>query len=481
MKINNNSDQYKSNIARRKFLKLLSAGGAGILTGSLFAANKRGIKPNIILIITDDIGYNDIGVYGCKDIPTPGIDSIAGNGIRFTNAYVSSPLCSPTRAGLMTGRYQQRFGYEFNPGSPPGSLRKQVGLPTEEITLAESLKSTGYITGIVGKWHLGVRKKFHPLNRGFNSFFGFMSGGHKYFDEPGANNPIYKDFTAVQEKEYLTDAFTREALSFISKAKEKPFFLYLAYNAGHTPLQATRKYLDRFLHIEDKKRRTYAAMISAMDDGIKAIINELDKKGIMKDTLIFFLNDNGGSARDNGSNNYPLRGGKGGLHEGGIRVPYLMQWKGKLPENEIFSGMVSSLDIFPTALIATGGTLPGNKKIDGVNLLPFLISGKEGEPHKKLFWRAGRRSQNFAVRNGKWKLLLYGRRAPELHNLSEDINERNNLAGKNLKIVSELKDLIVKWKSELRDPLWKNPRIRKDKKQKNRATKPSSPAPTKLQ
>ncbi|MEN8222721.1 MAG: sulfatase [Acidobacteriota bacterium] len=456
----------KNIIARRKFIKLVGAGGAGLLTGSLFPSNKLRSKPNIIVIVADDMGYNDIGVYGCKDIPTPGIDSIAENGVRFKNAYVSSPLCSPTRAGLMTGRYQQRFGYEFNPGPPPGSLREQVGLPAEETTLAEKLKSAGYVTGVVGKWHLGMRKKYHPLNRGFDSFFGFLHGGHKYFDDPGSDNPILRDHTIVREKEYLTNALTRESISFIDRAKGKPFFLYLAYNAGHTPLQATRKYLDRFLHIKDKKRRTYGAMISAMDDGIKSIINKLEKKGIIEDTIIFFLNDNGGSPRDNGSINYPLRGGKGSLHEGGIRVPYLMQWKGRLPKNIIFDSMVSSLDIFTTAVIAAGGALPENKKIDGVNLLPFLVKGKGGEPHKELFWRSGRRGQNFAVRKGKWKLLLYGRKPPALYNISEDINERNNLAEKNPEIVSELKALIVQWKSELREPLWKIPRIRKNRKTK---------------
>ncbi|MCK5220124.1 MAG: sulfatase-like hydrolase/transferase, partial [Candidatus Aminicenantes bacterium] len=211
--MNKNFEKLQNNIARRNYLKLLGAGGAGLLTGSLFAKNYKRIKPNIIVIVADDMGYNDIGVYGCKDIPTPGINSIAENGVRFKNAYVSSPLCSPTRAGLMTGRYQQRFGYEFNPGSPPGSLREQVGLPLDETTLAQTLKSAGYITGIVGKWHLGMRKKFHPLNRGFDSFFGFISGGRKYFDEPGTDNPIFKDHKIVQEKEYLTDAFTGQALS----------------------------------------------------------------------------------------------------------------------------------------------------------------------------------------------------------------------------------------------------------------------------
>ena len=252
MKINKNSNQYQRSFGRRQFLKLLGAGGAGLLASPLAIANQVKVKPNIIIFMTDDIGYNDVGVYGCKDIPTPGIDSIAENGVRFNNAYVSSPLCSPSRAGLMTGRYQQRFGYEFNTGPPPGSLRPQVGMPLEETTLAEVLKSSGYNTGIVGKWHLGMRKEYHPLNNGFDSFFGFIEGGHKYIYEHGKNSSLFKDHVAVQEKEYLTDALTRQALSFIDDTSNKPFFLYLSFNAGHTPLQASQKYMDRFLHIKDR-------------------------------------------------------------------------------------------------------------------------------------------------------------------------------------------------------------------------------------
>jgi len=460
MKTTGNLSRNKIQIGRRSFLKIAGLTGVCLLSGSLFSVDKKKVRPNIILIMADDIGYSDIGAYGCKDIPTPGIDSIARNGVRFTNAYVSSPLCSPTRAGLMTGRYQQRFGYEFNTGPPPGSLRTQVGLPLEETTLAEALKSEGYLTGVVGKWHLGMLKKYHPIKQGFDSFFGFMHGDHKYFDEPNGFNPILKDYLPVKEKEYLTDAFTREALSFIDNSKKSPFFLYLAYNAGHTPLQASEKYLKRFSHIKDKKRRIYAAMISAMDDGVKSILEKLNNRGILDDTLVFFLNDNGGPIRSNASINYPLRGGKNSLHEGGIRVPYLIQWKGKIPENIVFDGLVSSLDIFPTAKIATGGMLYEKKKIDGVNILPFLTNKKHGDPHDVLFWRSGRHLQNFAVRRGKWKLLLYGRRKKELYNIREDVSEQNNLVKNNPEIVTELENLIIEWNSTIRKPSWRIPRIR---------------------
>ncbi len=458
------SDINKRIIGRRDFLKIAGVAGVTLMSGSLPFNKKRGVKPNIIIILADDIGYGDLGVYGCKDIPTPGIDSIARNGILFKNAYVSSPLCSPTRAGLMTGRYQQRFGYEFNVGPPPGSLRQQVGLPLEETTLAETLREKGYSTGIIGKWHLGMLKKYNPLRHGFDSFFGFMHGDHKYFDERNNFNPILRNYSPLKENEYLTDAFTREALKFIDNTKEKPFFLYLPYSAGHTPLQAPEKYLKRFEYIKNKKRRIYAAMISAMDDGVKLILKKLNDNGILENTVIFFLNDNGGPIVSNASRNYPLRGGKNSLHEGGIRVPYLMQWKGKIPENIEYDGLVSSLDIFPTAVFAAEGIESINKKIDGVNIIPFITNKKNGDPHSMLFWRGGRHLQYFAVRKGKWKLLLFGNKRKELFDISVDLGEQNNIIEKYPDIALELEDLIIKWNSQIRKPLWKIPKIRKRKR-----------------
>ncbi len=453
-------------ITRREFIKLTGTISASLLTTPLASSDKPGSKPNIILIISDDIGYGDIGVHGCKDIPTPGIDSIAENGIKFKNGYVSSPLCSPSRAGLMTGRYQQKFGYEFNPGPPPNSLRPKVGLPLEETTLAETLRSSGYRTSAVGKWHLGMREEFHPLKRGFDSFFGFLHGGHKYFYEENEFNPIMRNYTPVKEKEYLTKALTREAISFIGKNKKNPFFLYLSYNAAHTPLQADESKLKKFVNIKDQKRKTYAAMISALDDGISDIINKLKNMRILENTIIFFLNDNGGSKPNNGSSNFPLRGGKGSLHEGGIRVPFLMQWKGTLPEKKEFKGIVSSLDIFPTSVNAAGGTLPGKDKIDGINLLPFLLKKRGGEPHNILYWRAGRNRRYFAVRRGKWKFLQQGKKPVELYNIEDDISERNNIAEDHPALVAEMKELIRKWNSTLKKPLWMPPRLRSNKKKK---------------
>src|SRR5215207_8124141 len=265
---------------------LLSAASAGS------AAEPR--KPNVIVILADDMGYADIGVNGCKDIPTPNIDSIARNGVRCVNGYVSHPYCSPTRAGLLTGRYQQRFGHEFNPG-PPTDRTPEVGLPLTEVTMADRLKAAGYRTGLVGKWHLGhADDKFHPLNRGFDEFFGFLGGSHSYLRPGTGPTAIFRGKEEVKEKEYLTDAFAREGVAFIEKHKKESFFLYWAFNAVHGPMEAADKYLKRFPEIKDEKRRTYAAMLAALDDAIGQGLAKLKECGIDDNTLIFFVSDNGG-------------------------------------------------------------------------------------------------------------------------------------------------------------------------------------------
>lgn len=247
-------------------------------------------RPNIILILADDLGYADIGVHGCRDIPTPHVDSIAQSGIRCTNGYVSAPQCGPTRAGLLTGRYQQRFGHEYN------SAPENANLVLTETTLAERLKQAGYVTGMVGKWHLGTDEDYHPLSRGFDEFFGFVGGANPYL--PRGNNGtvprILRGRMEAREKDYLTDAFGREAVAFIDRHQDKPFFLYLPFNAPHGPLEATEKYLSRFEDIEDEKRRTYAAMVSAMDDAIGAVLDKLRSAGLEENTLVAFISDNGG-------------------------------------------------------------------------------------------------------------------------------------------------------------------------------------------
>ena len=264
-------------------------------------------QPNIVLIVADDLGYPDICAYGCTSGRTPNIDSLAERGVRFTDGYVSAPICSPSRAGMLTGRYQQRFGHEFNAGGQARSHRMGLGTPASETLLPAHLKAAGYATGMSGKWHLGSIDALHPLNRGFDEFFGFLHGANAYFDSKsrtdavfanakglrgrGPINPILRGHEPVDETEYLTDALTREAVSFIERHAHDPFFLYVPYNAPHTPLEVTRHYYDRFPEIEDHATRVYKAMISAVDDGVGAIISTLEANGIADDTLVIFTAD----------------------------------------------------------------------------------------------------------------------------------------------------------------------------------------------
>jgi len=441
---------------RREFLKRVgaTAGIAFILPGCTSMTQKKGEgkkQPNIIVIVGDDMGYADISCQGCKDIATPNIDSIARNGVRFTNGYVSCGVCSPTRAGLVTGRYQQRFGHEFNPGPPRQGSRENVGLPLTEVTIADVLKSSGYTTGIVGKWHLGEAPHFHPLKRGFDEFFGFLGGSHSYTDPGlGSGNPIMRGTEPVDEKEYLTDAFTREAIAFIERHRDKPFFLYLTYNAVHAPLQAPERYQSKFEQISDPKRRVYAGMMTAMDEGIGSVLGKLKTLGIEEDTLLFFVSDNGGPTQGNGSNNGPLRATKATLYEGGIRVPFMVQWPRRLKGGRLYEHPVIALDILPTAAVAGGANLPKEHKLDGVNLLPFLTGEKKTAPHEMLFWRTG---QNHAVRKGNWKWVTMGGETG-LFDLGSDISESRDLKAEKPDVVKELEKAFEQWNSQMVEPLW---------------------------
>jgi arylsulfatase A-like enzyme len=460
---------------RRDFFKRLgiAAASAGTLSalpgcagmGQTSRVDDKGA--NIIVIISDDMGYADIGCQGCKDIATPNIDSIAENGVRFTNGYVSCPVCSPTRAGLATGRYQQRFGHEYNTGPPPGGLREHVGLPLTEVTIANVLKSAGYVTGAVGKWHLGMAPHFHPFKRGYDEFFGFLHGGHSYID-PGVGtwNPILRGTEQVGEKDYLTDAFSREAVAFIKQHHDEPFFLYLAYNAVHTPLQGPKRYADSFKDITNSKRRVYAGMLTAMDEGIGAVLDKLREYGIEKDTLVFFINDNGGPTPANGSDNSPLRGTKGTMYEGGIRVPFMVQWPGHLKGGRIYEHPVISLDILPTAAAAAGAERPNDRKIDGVNLLPYLMGRKKGMPHEILFWRRG---QTHAVRKGNYKLVEAGN-SSEVFDLFSDVGEARNLSEERPELVKELEQAYDEWDSQMIEPVWTRKQRQRKTTRKNKKT-----------
>jgi arylsulfatase A-like enzyme len=444
---------------RREFLKTMSFAAASVPALSLFpgcvgAGQRKKVKgkqPNIVVIISDDMGYADIGCQGCKDIPTPNIDSIARKGVRFTSGYVSCPVCSPTRAGLSTGRYQQRFGHEFNTGPPPGGLREQVGLPLTEVTIADILKAAGYVTGAVGKWHLGMAPHFHPFKRGYDEFFGFLHGGHSYIDPGlGTFNPILRGTEPVDEKEYLTDAFSREAVAFVERHRKERFFLYLAYNAVHTPMQSPQRYRDSFKHITNPKRRIYAGMLTAMDEGIGKLLVKLRELGLEKDTLLFFINDNGGPTGANGSRNEPLRATKGTMYEGGIRVPFMVKWPGRLKAGSTYDKPVISLDILPTAAAAGGAELPAGRKLDGVNLLPYLTGENKQPPHEALFWRSG---LNHAARKGDWKLVKMGDHTG-LYNLASDIGESKDLKAEKPDVFKEMQDAYEQWNWQMIEPVW---------------------------
>lgn len=433
-------------------------------------SGQAGRKPNIVLILADDMGVCDVSMYSCKGIPTPNIDSIAKNGVKFTSGYVTAPVCSPSRAGLMTGRYQHRFGFEFNAGALQRALtNKEMGLPTTEITIAEVMKNSGYATGMVGKWHLGMHEKFHPTQRGFDEYFGFLFGANSYVDPkaPGVltagvegegafvwprsgQNPVFRNREPVVENEYLTEAFAREATRYIERHKGEPFFLYAPFNAPHTPLQATSKYLDRFPNIKDEKRRIYAAMVSALDDAVGAILSKLREQGLEKNTLVVFASDNGCATYTGACTNDPLRYGKLTHLEGGFRVPFAMQFPEKLKAGVTEDRAISTLDLFPTFVALAGGKMPSDRPYDGVNLMPYLTGQKRTAPHEVLCWRNG---SNAAVRKGDWKLFKGGDHY-WLFDLSKDIGEHNNLASQFPKIVEELKKELVRWEGKLKAPLW---------------------------
>ena len=410
-------------------------------------------KPNIVFILADDMGYADCGVQGCTDFATPHIDSIARNGVRFTNGYVSAPVCSPSRAGLLTGRYQQRFGHELNLGD--GRSRDPVlGLPVSETTLAQRLKDAGYATGLVGKWHLGSLPQFHPNARGFDEFFGFLMGQHGYFPGPPAEreSPIERNGRIIETKKYLTEEFADVAVDFIERNHERPFFLYLAFNAPHVPLQAAEKDLARVPHLTGN-RKTYAAMMLSLDDAVGRVLAKLREHRIESETLIAFLSDNGGPP-GNGSGNGALRGHKAVTYEGGIRVPFFLRWSAALTAGKVDDRPVIALDLAPTALAAAGIDPQPQWKFDGVNLLPFLNGEKSARPHDALYWRFG---HLMAVRRGDAKLVRAGSPAEELFDLATDAGERRNLFADSAQQASELEEAWRRWSAELTKPLWGDP------------------------
>lgn len=420
-----------------------------ILLSSLAVAE----KPNVLLIVADDLGYHDVGFQGSQEVPTPHLDKLAATGVRFTNGYVSHAFCSPTRAGLMTGRYQHRFGHENNPAWKPESLTE--GLPLDQITLPQLLQKAGYTTGAVGKWHLGAHPQFHPLKRGFDEYFGALGGGHQYFpgDKGGAEYtiPLNRNGADAAHTDYLTTQFGSEAAAFVDRhaAEDKPWMLYLAFNAPHTPLQAPKVWLDQFSHIQNVNRRAYVAMVAAMDAAIGEVLGKLEATKQTENTLVCFISDNGGpnlSGRvlGNFTDNSPLRGAKSDLFEGGIRVPFVIRWPAKLKPGA-YDQPVIALDLLPTAVALAGGQLPTDRVLDGVDLMPYLTGEKSGAPHERLFWRSRGTKGNHAVRQGSWKYVQVGQSAPELYDLSRDVSETKNLASTKPEIVTQIQAAIAEW------------------------------------
>ncbi|MFI5401754.1 MAG: sulfatase [Planctomycetota bacterium] len=411
------------------------------LLAALALAGER--PPNIVIILADDLGYADLGVQGSGDLATPHIDALAREGARFTNGYASAPVCAPTRAGLLTGRYQQRFGFEFNAPEPRAT---EYGLPREEATLAERLKVRGYATGMVGKWHLGFRPELTPARRGFDEFFGFLGGMRSYFPRPKAD-PVLRGEVPVKETEYLTTAFGREAAAFVERHRDEPFLLYLAFNAVHAPLQAPDTDVGRFKDITDPKRRIHAAMVASMDDAVGALLEKISHTGLEERTLVFFLSDNGGPTRETAASNAPFRGRKGQVYEGGIRVPFLVRWKGRVGA-QVRDEPVISLDVAATVLAAAGVEIP--KTFDGVDLLPLLDGKNARPPRDALFWRYGDQS---AVRAGEWKLVVREGRE-ELFHLGRDAGERKDLAAAEPERAKALREAYAKWAAGLAPPRW---------------------------
>ena len=438
-----------------------------LLLLGMLGASFAGARPNVLVIVADDLGYADIGVHGGREVRTPNIDALAGAGVRCTSGYVTAPYCSPSRAGFLTGRYQTRFGHEFNPHVGDEAV---LGLPLGERTIADRLKSAGYSTGLIGKWHQGFDAAHHPQSRGFDEFFGFLVGGHNYllhakaapkFGSAHSHDLIYRGREVQKLEGHATDLFTDEAIRFMRRDTAKPWFLYLAYNAVHTPLEIAERWRERLpAAVTDPARRGYLALLLGLDEAIGRVTAHLRASGQEKDTLVFFLSDNGGSGRKgffayNTGVNTPLRGDKGQMLEGGIRVPFFVSWPGYLPAGATFDHPVSALDILPTALAAAGQARP--EGLEGADLLPHLGGSRKEAPHAALFWRFGPQR---AVRRGNWKLVDWRdfeaktNSGWQLFDLSRDIGETNDLAAKHPEVVAAMAGEWAQWNAGNREPLW---------------------------
>ncbi len=404
-------------------------------------------KPNIIVIIADDAGYADFGFMGSQDLETPQIDGLARDGVVFTDAHVSATVCAPSRAGLITGRYQQRFGFEAN-GTGYGDSG-DIGLSDEVNTIAEVLKENAYKTIAIGKWHLGGTPSDHPNERGFDEFYGFIAGGRSYFPlkNPSPEHMLQQNGKRVVFDGYLTDVLGDRSVSFVEENQDQPFFMYLAYNAVHTPMEAKELDLEKYQH---HPRQKLAAMTWSLDENIGKLRDKLQALNLLDNTLIYFLSDNGG-AHNNSSTNGPLKGWKGNKFEAGQRVPFLVSWPARIPKGQQFDGLTSSLDIFSTSLAAAGVSQADTMTLDGVNLLPYLTGKTTGDPHEALYWR---KMEESAARIGDFKLIHLQDYGSTLYNLSSDLGETRDLSATDTLMYQRLRSGLADWESQMSEPLW---------------------------
>lgn len=403
-------------------------------------------RPNVVLIITDDVGYGDFGPYGVTDIRTPNVDRLAREGVKLTDFY-AAPVCTPTRASLVTGRYQQRVGLEV--ALPSAGPRDRGLLPTGR-SLPQLLKTNGYATGLIGKWHLGWRPEFGPNEHGFDYFFGFKSGAIDFYTHEAASglDDLFENTAPVRVDGYMTDLITARAARFIEQHASEPFFLDVSYNAAHWPFQPPDHYskaravaFEGPLHSPAPTRKDYAAMLERADAGVGQILQTLAKLGLERNTLVIFTNDNGGEWL---SRNTPLSNRKGTLWEGGIRVPAILRWPGRLPAGRTSTQPGIFMDLTASILAATNTPVPPDTRLEGINLLPIL-AGRAAPVERTLFWRTQTQK---AVRRGDWKLLVQGNTA-YLFNLPADVGERNDLARERVDLIGTLWPLIDAWEADV--------------------------------
>lgn len=434
---------------------------AFVFTLCLISSNTVASQPNILFILSDDAGYADFGFHGSTEIPTPKLDQLAAEGTVFKQAYVSAAVCGPSRAGLLTGKYQQRFGFEENnvPGymSASGTLGDDMGLPLDQLTLADYLSEQGYRTALFGKWHQGNADIFHPLKRGFHEFYGFRGGARSFFpfnkDNPNHRREDFyeRGFGAYSEPEkYFTDEIADQSIAFIKRNDKQPWFAFVSLTAPHAPMHATEDDLAQFLKLHGT-RKIYAAMMLNMDRNIGRILQTIDDHGASENTIVVFTNDNGGPTDHNASNNQPFSGTKANHLEGGIRVPFVMRWPGVTNAGSAFEAPISLLDLLPTFYNAAGGDATTLADIDGVDLKPFIRGQKTSQPHEYLFWKKEVRA---AVRHGDWKLIRFPDRQAELFNIKNDPAELNNLAKEKPELTSALYKKLFEWELSLERPAW---------------------------